>query len=113
MKQTAFKLMLGLVALTGFSAMAHAGKSLTYEIDSGAVGVISSASGGARLVIQAGSDCRAVPYSIVADGVLAAKGNFDLSNPISLPLDYTNVTLSCTPKAVQAKVEQVDKGGLF
>jgi len=100
--------------LGSFATTAHAGgKVLAYSIDHGTVGVIASGSGKARLVVQANGDCRNVPYSVVADGVLAFKGSFDLARERSMPLDYTNVTLSCNTSGVQVKVEQAEKSGLF
>ena len=100
-----------LASLILFSASAHAAKTLTYTIDHGTVGVISSGSGEARLVIQASGNCKSIPYSVVADGVLAISGTFDLSKTLSMPLDYTGVTLSCSDKAVTADVEQTAKSG--
>lgn len=97
-----------MLALCGLSGVAHADKVLTYTIDPGTVGVITSGTEGARLVIQVTGDCKAVPYSIVAGGVLAAQGTFNLTNKASMPLDYTNVTLSCSAKGVDATVEQGD-----
>ena len=86
-------------------------KSLTYSIDHGTVGVISSGSEKARLVIQPSSQCARVAYSVIADGVMAAQGTFDLSKPRSMPLDYTVVTLSCSEEGVTAEVNQVAKSG--
>jgi hypothetical protein len=97
-----------LACLALFSASAHA-KTLTYTIDHGTVGVITSGSGEARLVIQANGNCKAIPYSVVTDGVLAISGNFNLTGTLSMPLDYTGVTLSCSDKAVTARVDQVGK----
>lgn len=97
-----------LASLTLFASLADA-KSLTYTIDHGTVGVITSGTEKARLVIQASGNCKAIPYSVVTDGVLAISGTFDLSKPVSMPIDYTGVTLSCSDKAVNAEVEQVGK----
>ena len=97
-----------LISITAFAATAQA-KSLVYTIDHGTVGVITSGTEKARLVIQANGNCKAIPYSVVADGVLAISGTFDLSKPVSMPLDYTGVSLSCSDKAVNAEVEQVGK----
>ena len=91
-----------------FSTPGHA-KTLTYTIDHGTVGVIASGSGEARLVIQASGNCKAIPYSVVTDGVLAISGSFNLTGTLSMPLDYTEVTLSCSDKAVTAVVKQVGK----
>jgi hypothetical protein len=99
-----------LASLTLFAAVADA-KSLTYTIDHGTVGVITSGTEKARLVIQANGNCKAIPYSVVTDGVLAISGTFDLSKTLSMPLDYTGVTLSCSDKAVTAEAEQVAKSG--
>lgn len=95
-----------LVSMTLFTSLADA-KSLTYTIDHGTVGVITSGTEKARLVIQANGNCKAIPYSVVADGVLAISGTFDLTKSLSMPIDYTDVTLSCSDKAVNAEVEQV------
>ena len=97
-----------LASMTMFAALADA-KSLVYTIDHGTVGVITSGTEKARLVIQANGNCKAIPYSVVADGVLAISGTFDLTKTLSMPLDYTGVTLSCSDKAVNAEVEQVGK----
>jgi len=97
-----------LISITAFAASAHA-KSLVYTIDHGTVGVITSGTEKARLVIQANGNCKAIPYSVVADGVLAISGTFNLTTTLSMPLDYTGVTLSCSDKAVNAEVEQVGK----
>jgi hypothetical protein len=94
-----------LASLTLFASLADA-KTVTYTIDHGTVGVITSGTNKARLIIQANGNCKAIPYSIVADGVLAAKGTFDLSHELSMPLDYTGVTLSCSEKEVTAKSEE-------
>lgn len=101
-----------ILSLLLFSATADA-KALTYTIDPGTVGVISSGSGKVRLVIQPGRNCREVPYSVVADGVLASKGEFNLTSPLSMPLDYTVVKLSCSDKGVAAEVSQPKKDSLF
>jgi hypothetical protein len=101
-----------LTALTLFSVSAQA-KSLTYTIDHGTVGVITSGNEKVRLVIQASGNCKEVPYSIVADGVLAISGNFNLSTTVSMPLDYTLITLSCSDKVVIAQVNQSEKSGSF
>jgi len=95
-------------ALTLFAAPAQA-KSLTYSIDHGTVGVISSGSAKARLVLQPAGQCAKVAYSVIADGVLAAQGTFDLSKARSMPLDYTMVTLSCGDGGITAEVNQVAK----
>jgi len=99
-------------ALLLFSAAADA-KALTYTIDPGTVGVITSGSGKVRLIIQPGRNCREIPYSIVADGVLASKGEFNLTSPLSMPLDYTVVKLSCSESGVAAEVSQPKKDSLF
>ncbi|HXH71316.1 MAG TPA: hypothetical protein VNI58_00670 [Mariprofundaceae bacterium] len=104
---------LALVGLCAAATPAHAGgKVLEYVIDHGTVGVIASASGKARLIVQANGNCRAIPYSVVADSVLAITGSFDLSKERVMPLDYTNVTLSCSEAGVKVKVEQPEKSGL-
>jgi len=99
-------------ALMLLSSPAQA-KSLTYIIDHGTVGVISSGSGKARLVVQPDRQCSKVAYSVIADGVMAAQGSFDLSKPRSMPLDYTVVTLSCSEGGVTAEVNQVKTDSLF
>jgi hypothetical protein len=98
-----------IASLILFSASAHAAKTLTYTIDHGTVGVITSDTEKARLVIQANGNCKAIPYSVVTDGVLAISGSFDLTKAVSMPLDYTGVTLSCSDKAVTARVDQAGK----
>jgi len=99
--------------LGSFAATAHAaGKELSYSIDHGTVGVVASGSGKARLVLQANGNCRAIPYAVIADSVLAVNGTFDLSRERSMPLDFTNVTLSCNEAGVQVKVQQPEKGVL-
>jgi len=93
-----------------FSGQAFA-KSLTYTIDHGTVGVITSKTEKVRLVVQAAGDCKEIGYSIVADGVLAASGTFNLKKPLSMPLDYTILTLSCTNAAVIVAVDQANDSG--
>jgi len=102
-----------LLLLGSFAATAHAaGKELAYSIDHGTVGVVASASGKARLVLQANGNCRAIPYTVIADSVLAINGSFDLSKERSMPLDFTNVTLACNEAGVQVKVQQPEKSVL-
>jgi len=100
-----------LTTLMLFSGVAHA-KTLTYTIDHGTVGVITSKTQQSRLIIQATGECKSSAYSVVTDGVLAASGNFDLSKKRSMPMDYTILTLSCTDKAVMVNVNQPDSSVL-
>ncbi len=104
------KILILLISITAFAATAHA-KSLVYTIDHGTVGVITSGTEKARLVIQANGNCKSISYSVVTDGVLAISGTFNLTNTLTMPLDYTVVTLSCSDKAVSAEVEQIAKSG--
>jgi len=104
------KILILLISITAFAATANA-KSLVYTIDHGTVGVITSGTEKARLVIQANGNCKEIPYSVVADGVLAISGTFNLTKTLSMPLDYTGVTLSCSDMAVTANVEQTQKSG--
>jgi len=99
-----------LASMLLLSGAAYA-KSLTYMIDHGTVGVITSKTEKVRLVIQASNNCKHIPYSVIADSVLASSGSFDLSKQLSMPMDYTVVTLSCNEKAVMASVEQANNSG--
>jgi hypothetical protein len=111
MEMTMLRFTLALIASTLlFSGLAHA-KSLTYTIDHGTVGVITSKTEKVRLIIQAAGNCKSTPYSVVADSVLAASGNFDLSKKLSMPIDYTVLTLSCTDKAIIVTVDQANDSG--
>jgi len=102
---------LGFVISLLLLAVPAGADELKYIIDHGTVGVIASGSDKARLVIQPSGQCRKVAYSVIADGVLASQGVFDLGEPRSMPLDYTVVTLSCSEKGVKAEVDQVKKSG--
>ncbi len=77
----------------------------TYMIDHGTPGVITSASKMARIVLQASGDCRHIPYEIITDGVKSLGGELDLSRELSLPLDLTTVSLSCSDQGVTAKID--------
>lgn len=76
----------------------------TYMIDHGTPGVIASESKMARLVILASGDCSRIPYEVIVDGVKSLSGTLDLTRPVSLPLDLTNVRLSCSDKGVSAAI---------
>lgn len=81
-----------------------------YMIDHGTPGVIASESKMARIVLQATGNCRDIPYEVITDGVKSLKGSFNLTSPLSLPLDFTTVTLSCSMKGVKASINKKDKG---
>ena len=91
-----------LLCLTDTPALAA---KYTYMIDHGTPGVIASSSKMARIVLQATGDCNNIPYEIIADGVKSVSGSLDLSQPLSLPLDLTTVSLSCSDKGVTASID--------
>ncbi|MDX8397205.1 MAG: hypothetical protein R8K49_02675 [Mariprofundaceae bacterium] len=97
-----------LLAIGGFCSLlsnqAVAG-NYTYMIDHGTPGVIASESKMARLVLNASGDCSAIPYEVIADGVKSLQGSFNLNQPLSMPLDFTTVTLSCSAAGVKAAVD--------
>jgi len=76
-----------------------------YMIDHGTPGVVASESKMARLVLKANGDCAAIPYEVITDGVKSITGTMNLSKALSMPLDMTTVTLSCSDQGVTAKVE--------
>jgi len=82
----------------------------SYMIDHGTPGVIASNSKMARLVVIGSGDCTRIPYNIIADGVKSLEGNLDLSRPVSLPLDFTTVTLSCSKAGIKAEVSKEESG---
>ncbi len=84
--------------------------SYTYLIDHGTPGVIASNSKMARLVLIGSGDCSSVPYDIIADGVKSLSGKLNLSKPVSFPLDFTTVTLSCSEAGIKAVVSKEDSG---
>jgi len=82
----------------------------SYIIDHGTPGVIASNSKMARLVMIGSGDCTRIPYNIIADGVKSLGGDLDLSHPVSLPLDFTTVTLSCSKAGIKADVSKEESG---
>jgi len=82
----------------------------SYLIDHGTPGVIASNSKMARLVIIGSGDCTSIPYDIIADGVKSLHGTLNLTNPVSFPLDFTTVTLSCTKAGIKADVSKPESG---
>jgi len=95
-----------LLALLSLPAMTATAATYTYTIDHGTPGVIASESKMARLVIIASGDCSNIPYEVIADGVKSLSGHFDLKKTLSLPLDFTTVTLSCDSKGVNAAIDK-------
>jgi len=91
------------------TSSAFAGE-IEYMIDHGTPGVIASNSKMARMVIVASGNCAEIPYEVITDGVKSLSGKLDLRKPVSLPLDFTTLTLSCSDKGVSAKVSAQDKG---
>ncbi|OIO72170.1 MAG: hypothetical protein AUJ57_06245 [Zetaproteobacteria bacterium CG1_02_53_45] len=98
-----------LLALLPFSAQAG---EYVYTIDHGTPGVIASESKMARIVLSGSGNCAAIPYEVIADGVKSLSGSLNLSKPLSLPLDFTTVTLSCSHDGIKAAINKKD-GGLF
>jgi hypothetical protein len=84
--------------------------SYSYMIDHGTPGVIASNSKMARIVIIGSGDCAAVPYNIIADGVKSMDGVLKLTRPVSFPLDFTTVTLSCSADGIKADVSKQESG---
>ena len=95
-----------LLALLCLSTMHAVAAAYTYSIDHGTPGVIASESKMARLVINASGDCHKIPYEVIADGVKSLNGHFNLIKPVSLPLDFTTVTLSCDQNGVKATINK-------
>jgi len=91
---------------------ASAASTYTYNIDHGTPGVIASNSKMARLVLIGSGDCSSIPYNIIADGVKSLGGTLDLRKPVSFPLDFTTVTLSCSKTGIKAAVSK-EESGLF
>jgi len=83
-----------------------------YIIDHGTPGVISSESKMARIVLVGTGDCSNIPYEVITDGVKSLSGSMDLTKPLSLPLDLTTVTLSCSTFGVKAVINR-KKESLF
>jgi len=97
-------IMLSITLLAAHATPAFAGK-YSYMIDHGTPGVIASESKMARIVLKASGDCKNIPYEVITDGVKSLSGSFDLTHPLSLPLDLTTVTLSCSDKGVSASID--------
>jgi len=91
-------------AMCASISMEAKASSYTYTIDHGTPGVIASESKMARLVLNASGDCSSIPYEVIADGVKSLRGSFNLQKPLSLPLDFTTVTLSCSELGVKAVI---------
>ncbi|MDX8406713.1 MAG: hypothetical protein R8K50_11265 [Mariprofundus sp.] len=102
-----------LLALLSLPAISASAATYTYGIDHGTPGVIASESKMARLVIIASGDCSNIPYEVIADGVKSLSGHFDLKKPLSLPLDFTTVTLSCDQEGVKASISKEKGVSLF
>ncbi len=98
-----------LLALFPLAGQATA-SSYSYMIDHGTPGVIASNSKMARLVIIGSGDCTSVPYDIIADGVKSLHGTLNLIKPVSFPLDFTTVSLSCTKAGIKANVSKEESG---
>jgi len=92
------------ILLVSFATPALAAK-YSYMIDHGTPGVIASQSKMARIVLKATGDCKNIPYEVITDGVKSISGSFDLSHGLSLPLDMTTVSLSCSDKGVTASID--------
>jgi len=43
---------------------------------------------------------------VITDGVKSLSGNMNLNKPLSLPLDLTTVTLSCSAEGVKAVIHR-------
>ncbi len=97
-----------LLAFLPLSGQALAGEYV-YTIDHGTPGVIASESKMARIVLIASGNCAAIPYEVITDGVKSLSGSLNLSKPLSLPLDFTTITLSCSMDGVKAVINQKDK----
>jgi len=82
----------------------------SYLIDHGTPGVLASNSKMARLVIIGSGDCTSIPYDIIADGVKSLHGTLNLSSPVSFPLDFTTVKLSCSKAGIKANVSKEESG---
>ncbi|MFQ5344753.1 MAG: hypothetical protein ACE5DZ_02195 [Mariprofundus sp.] len=102
-------ILLAILALFPLIQQASA-STYSYIIDHGTPGVIASNSKMARMVLIGSGDCSSVPYNIIADGVKSLGGNLDLSKPVSFPLDYTTVTLSCSKDGIKADVSKAESG---
>lgn len=103
--------LLALITLPTLTANAAA--TYTYAIDHGTPGVIVSESKMARIVIKASGDCSNIPYEVITDGVKSITGNFNLKKPLSLPLDFTTVTLSCDQEGVKAAIKKESSPLMF
>jgi len=97
-------LFFALLILLPCSQQAMAAK-YAYMIDHGTPGVITSASKMARIVLQGSGDCSSVPYEVITDGVKSLTGNMNLNKPLSMPLDLTTVTLSCSDAGIKAVID--------
>jgi len=95
-----------LAAITLLLSTTAAAAEYAYTIDHGTPGVISSASKMARIVLIGSGDCRSIPYEVITDGVKSLSGNMNLNKPLSLPLDLTTVTLSCSAEGVKAVIHR-------
>jgi len=106
-----YKKMVLFSLLTLFTLASEASATgYSYLIDHGTPGVIASNSKMARLVIIGSGDCSSVPYDIIADGVKSLHSTLNLTNPVSFPLDFTTVTLSCSKAGIKANVSKEESG---
>jgi len=105
-RKTAIAALFALLPLSGQVMAAE----YVYTIDHGTPGVIASESKMARLVLNATGDCSNIPYEVIADGVKSLNGTLNLQQPVSLPLDFTTITLSCSRDGVKASINKKDKG---
>jgi len=105
-RKTFFASLLAFLPLSGQAVAAE----YVYSIDHGTPGVIASESKMARLVLNASGNCASIPYEVVADGVKSLSGTLNLNRPVSLPLDFTTITLSCTREGVKASINKKNKG---
>lgn len=92
-----------------FAAQNAYATDIEYMIDHGTPGVITSNSKMSRIVLNATGDCSKIPYEVITDGVKSLTGTLNLTKPLSLPLDFTTLTLSCSDQGVSAKVKAPTK----
>jgi len=99
-----------LLAVLMLCATTASAAGYSYNIDHGTPAVIASNSKMARLVIISSGDCASIPYDIIADGVKSLHGTLDLRKPVSFPLDFTTVKLSCSRVGIKADVSRPESG---
>jgi len=106
-----FTILLPILLLGGIAgAITASATGYSYNIDHGTPAVIASNSKMARLVIISSGDCTSIPYDIIADGVKSLHGTLNLAKPVSFPLDFTTVTLSCSKAGIKADVSKGESG---